>query len=550
MSIYLCFTGLYFLCIISNSVCDICLTCSCSTALIGGPVVDCHEKHLRSNDMLNFDLLMLDENEALNKLILSKNNIVKLSARLLKKLKLLKSFDLSENMMEEIYTSIFVNLNNLEELNLSKNTITTFDDMLLKTLPALLTLNLSYNHINIVEHTINTITKINFLDLSHNNISNLPNKFFYSLKNLQYLDLSFNRIHYLEEDSLTHLNSLKTVYINNNFLTSLHMQMFPKSLIELHIGYNLITEIFYEPSEIEVLSIEYNQISKIHSNLTTLKHLQHLNISGNILLNFPDILFENLKTLDISCNKLSYIPETLSIKNFPMLVQLNVSKNPMQNLTFHSDLKLNLFVASNISMLEIIDKATLAKLRAPLKECINLIISNNKALYTIHEEALEHMNLCSLDLSNNQITYIAQKLIPCNTNSVICNVNLQGNPFKCNCSLQWILNDMVPKLYITQPNLLDDLRCAWPPQISNMRMVHWYQWDNRVFCTNVSDFNEKLTVKVADVLNDNELVIFDSSPGLLAVLGTAIAVLSILIIVGVVWTQRLYMKKRRINRKF
>lgn len=83
-----------------------------------------------------------------------------------------------------------------------------------------------------------------------------------------------------------------------------------------------------------------------------------------------------------------------------------------------------------------------------------------------------------------------------------------------------------------------------------MRMVHWYQWDNRVFCTNVSDFNEKLTVKVADVLNDNELVIFDSSPGLLAVLGTAIAVLSILIIVGVVWTQRLYMKKRRINRKF
>ncbi|XP_076623267.1 uncharacterized protein LOC143342866 [Colletes latitarsis] len=551
MVIYLCLTGFYFLCIISSTVCDICLSCSCSSTLDRGPIIDCHGKNLESNDIINFDLLMLNENVTYNKLILSKNDIVTLSEHLIKKLKSFKSLDLSENMMKEIHIRTYVNLNNLEDLNLSKNTITTFDDSLLKVLPALLSLNLSYNNIDLIEHIADEIvTKINILDLSHNNISNLPNKFFESLTNLQYLDLSFNRIHSLEENSLLHLNSLKTIYLNNNFLTSLHMRIFPKSLIELHSGYNLITDILYESSQIEVLNIEYNQISKIDSNLTILDNLQHLNVSGNILQNFPNILCESLKTLDISHNKLVSIPETLSVKNFPLLRQLNVGKNPIQNLTFSSDLNLNLFIASNISMLEVIDKATFAKLRAPSKECINLIISNNERLSSIHEDAFEHINLCSLDLSNNRIDYIAQKLVSCNTSITVCSINLQGNPFKCNCSMQWMLDDMVPKLYSKQLNLLNNLRCAWPPQIANIRMVHWYGWKDRVFCSHMSDFNENLTMNIANVLENNKTVTFDSSTGLLAVLGTTIGVLSILIILGIVWTRRLYAKRRRVNRKF
>ncbi|XP_043248616.1 leucine-rich repeat neuronal protein 2-like [Colletes gigas] len=551
MVIYLCLTGFYFLCIISSTVCDICSTCSCSSTLERGPIIDCHEKNLKSNDIINFDLLMLNENVLYNKLILSKNDIITLPEHLIKKLKFFKSLDLSENIMKEIHVMTYVNLTNLEDLNLSKNTITTFDDSLLTVLPELLSLNLSYNDINLIENTADKIlTAINTLDLSHNNISNLPNKFFDPLTNLQYLDLSFNRIHSLEENNLLNLNSLKTIYINNNFLTSLNFRIFPKSLIELHSGYNLITDVLYEPSQIEVLNIEYNQISEIDTNLKMLNYLQHLNVSGNILPNFPNTLCENLKTLDISHNKLVSIPETLSVKNFPLLRQLNVGKNPIQNLTFSSDLNLNLFMASNISMLEVIDKATFAKLRVPSTQCINLTISNNERLSTIHEEAFEHLNLCSLDLSNNGIDYVTQKLVSCNTSSIACSINLQGNPFKCNCSMQWMLDDMVPKLYSDQPNLLNNLRCASPPQLANIRMVHWYGWKDQVFCSHTSNFSENLTMKVANVLDNTKTVMFDSSTGLLAVLGTTICVLSILIILGIVWTRRLYMKKRRINRKF
>jgi len=68
-----------------------------------------------------------------------------------------------------------------------------------------------------------------------------------------------------------------------------------------------------------------------------------------------------------------------------------------------------------------------------------------------------------LDLSNNRFTHLPSKLFNTNVyNKNVSNlkylINLQGNPFICNCSLQWMLNEIVPKLYIMNPSLLEDLR--------------------------------------------------------------------------------------------
>lgn len=171
--------------------------------------------------------------------------------------------------------------------------------------------------------------------------------------------------------------------------------MLPQSLFQLYSGYNQIAEVLYSLPHIEVLSIEYNKISKIHTNLAA-DNLQRLNVSGNMLSNFPDMLLENLKILDLSYNNLTYIPKAISIKNFPLLTQLNISGNPIQNLTLYSDIKLNLFVANNMSKLEAISKDTLVNLRSPSTDCINLTISNNKMLSFIHEDAVKHLNLCSV----------------------------------------------------------------------------------------------------------------------------------------------------------
>ncbi|XP_076760446.1 uncharacterized protein LOC143428993 [Xylocopa sonorina] len=549
MFIYSYLIGFYFLCIIQSSMCDICSTCSCS--LINGErQINCSGKHLRNNDMLNFDLLTLNSHRRLNKLILSKNNIDNLPRNLLQKLKLLKSLDISENVIEKIFTTMFFDLNDLEDLNLSKNSLQTFDISLLEVLPTLLTLNLSHNHIDSIEHIMNkNATKINTLDLSYNNIFNLSKEFSEALSNVQYLDLSFNKIHFLQDCNLIYLNSLKVIRINNNFLTELNMQMLPKKLVELYSGYNEITEILYSLPYIKVLNVEHNKISSIHANLT-MDNVQQLNVCGNVLSNFPNILLENLKILNLCNNKLIGIPKTISTKNFPLLSQLDISQNPIKNLTIISDLKLNSFIANNMSLLKSIDKDTFANLRSPLKQCINLTISNNKMLSFVHEDALKDMNVCSLDLSNNQLTYVAQKLIMRKGTNETSSINLQKNPFECNCTLQWLLDDLVPKLYSHQPQLLDNLRCASPPEISNVRMVHWYGWEYEIFCTDKSYFNENLTMNIANVINNNETVKVQGSSGMIVIVGLATTMLTILVVAGIILKHRMFLKKRRINRIF
>lgn len=37
-------------------------------------------------------------------------------------------------------------------------------------------------------------------------------------------------------------------------------------------------------------------------------------------------------------------------------------------------------------------------------------------------------------------------------------IDLQGNPLACNCSLQWMLNDLLPQLYVINPSILNNLR--------------------------------------------------------------------------------------------
>lgn len=64
-----------------------------------------------------------------------------------------------------------------------------------------------------------------------------------------------------------------------------------------------------------------------------------------------------------------------------------------------------------------------------------------------------------LDLSNNHFTQFPPKLIDeGKSKNVHYLVNLQGNPFVCNCSLQWMLDDLVPYLYKIEPSLLEELR--------------------------------------------------------------------------------------------
>lgn len=96
------------------------------------------------------------------------------------------------------------------------------------------------------------------------------------------------------------------------------------------------------------------------------------------------------------------------------------------------------------------------------------------------------------------------------------------------------------------PHLL--IRCAGPPPLANKRMIHWYKWKGEVFCDEFSHFSEKMTINIASISN-KQIVTFRTGSEMIAVLATAIALLAILTIIGILLTRRMIMQKRRINRR-
>ncbi|XP_011864366.1 PREDICTED: toll-like receptor 8 [Vollenhovia emeryi] len=540
---------LLFLC--NHCWCDICITCACSISNTG-PIIDCHDRHLGTNEVLTFDLFTFDKHRPLNKLILSKNNIVLLPLNELKHLKHLKKLDLSQNKLDNIHADIFKTLNELEDLDYSSNSLWGFDVSTLNTASFLSKLNLSHNHINNLEkNSGNATTKLKILDVSRNSLIDL--NFLDGTPALEYLNLSFNKFTTLSANPLVNMQHLKILRVNNNQLHSLNFQNLPSSLLELHTENNLINTMSFQRSSIHTLNIQNNNISNIHNNLTLLEELKNLNISRNFLSDFPEIFLKSLEMLDVSFNDLTIIPESISVKNFPNLRVFKANGNRLKDIRIWSELNLELFEVRFIETIEKIDKESFLMLKERKNGCINVTISSNTKLSMIQENVFQHMNICSLDLSNNHFIHLPSELFNIkaynkNVSNLSYLINLQGNPFICNCSLQWMLNELVPKLYVRKLSLLEDLRCAGPPPLANKRMIHWYKWKGEVFCNESSHFSERITVNVASV-SSKQVVTFSTGPGMIAVLATAIALLAILMIIGILLTRRMMTKRRRINRR-
>ncbi|XP_020299164.1 leucine-rich repeats and immunoglobulin-like domains protein 2 isoform X2 [Pseudomyrmex gracilis] len=463
--------------------------------------------------------------------------------------------DLSENQLESVHSDVLKYLSDLEELDYSHNLIRNFDLSVLNTV--LSKFNLSYNQINNLENSLErtkkfTRTKLKIFDVSHNNLSDL--NFLNTLPEVQYLDLSFNKLSALS-DSLFHLKHLEVLHIDNNQLLFLKFQHLPLSLLELNVGNNFINtlSLSFQKSFIYTLNIQNNQIFEIHKNLSSLTKLKHLNISGNLLSNFPDISLEQLEVLDLSFNNITIIPKTVSINNFPNLRILKVNGNCLKDITLRSKLELESFEANFVETIEKIDENAFLMLKEK-NDCINVTISNNVKLSSIAENVFHHMNICSLDLSNNHFTYLSFELFKThvygkNFSNARYLINLQKNPFICDCSLQWMLDELVPKLYTIQPSLLEDLKCAGPSPLMNKRLIHWYKWKEKVFCDDFSHYAEKMAVNVTAVSN-KQIVTFESSHAMIAVLAAATALLAVLTMVGVLLTRRIAEKRRRANRRF
>lgn len=104
---------------------------------------------------------------------------------------------------------------------------------------------------------------------------------------------------------------------------------------------------------------------------------------------------------------------------------------------------------------------------------MELHISHCPKLQFIDANAFDETDLCKLDLSYNQLTSITPNLTE--WRNLRGEINLQGNPWDCSCSGQWLVDEIVPMIYQHESlqYLLDDLRCARPANRKNTRLIKY-----------------------------------------------------------------------------
>ena len=181
----------------------------------------------------------------------------------------LKSLILHNNKINAIDENTFLHLTNLKKLNIEYNNITNISKPIFRGLDNLEVLELRSNRIAIL-HAQNFIYLVSLkrLDMGYNEIKILSNAYFSQLKELVMLKLDHNKIELIENNDET-LNSLQTLYINNNIIKSIDNYIFLE---------------FEKFPKLKFIDISYNNISMIKEvNFTFPAYVNDIILSNNLL---------------------------------------------------------------------------------------------------------------------------------------------------------------------------------------------------------------------------------------------------------------------------
>ncbi|CAF0705124.1 unnamed protein product [Brachionus calyciflorus] len=163
----------------------------------------------------------------------------------------LKTLDLKNTKINNLPEN---NLKNLHELYLDYNYFEQFTDLALKPIGLKLTvLTISRNLLKEIPNELLNLSNLEVLDLSYNQISNLPSRF--------------------------GLYKLKELYLNNNCLKTIIGSVSAlKNLEKLNLEYNQITDLadlFYELKNLNYLDLSYNKLTRISPKINNLQLLQN-----------------------------------------------------------------------------------------------------------------------------------------------------------------------------------------------------------------------------------------------------------------------------------
>ena len=177
-----------------------------------------------------------------------------------------------------------------------------------------------------VPRAINSAIKLKKLNLSYNNLSNIPNKIFLELRmhRLEVISFNKNKIKCIGINAFIGLSELHKLDLSDNNLSHIHPDTFNHNYVLswLSLAGNKLFSINTEVKFIYSKSLNFFDLSKCNidsipiNTFNDTENISHLNLSYNSISTMNSNMFislKKLKLLDISYNKLrSLHAETFS----------------------------------------------------------------------------------------------------------------------------------------------------------------------------------------------------------------------------------------------
>ncbi|CAK1544118.1 unnamed protein product [Leptosia nina] len=264
--------------------------------------------------------------------------------------------------------NLFMDVNNLTWLNIRCNSI-NISEQLFKPLERLETLEISHNQMtnmssNLFSHLaflrklslwqsnvtwfskdfFSGVNVLEELDLSSNGLNELPTLIFKPLKKLRKLTLFSNKFSTLPQNLFSTNNNLETVIILNN---DVKMKELPRTLFgnlqslrHIYIqrcGIQVVpSDVFVNSSQITNISLAYNDIGSLReSTFNDQINLLELDLSHNNLKNLEPKLFSSLvrlEKLDLAYNSIEEISGS-TFSSLLSLIYLNMEHNNLKTIS-------------------------------------------------------------------------------------------------------------------------------------------------------------------------------------------------------------------------
>uniref|UniRef100_A0A7N8XFR1 PH domain leucine-rich repeat-containing protein phosphatase 2 n=1 Tax=Mastacembelus armatus TaxID=205130 RepID=A0A7N8XFR1_9TELE len=269
----------------------------------------------------------------------------------------LTHMELSQNLLEYLPDWV-CDCRKIEMLDVTHNQLSELPLRLLTNL-SLRKLLAGNNHLQRVPDLLDHVP-LEVLDLQHNKLAELPESLFYKALNLKYLNLSANALESIPPSSQSEesLSTLQELYLTGNNLNENcgALLVGHQNLRVLHIAYNQLLSFpaskLTKLELLEELNLSGNKLKTIPSTVSSCKRLHTLIAHSNHITVFPEILnLPEIKLVDLSCNELTEIqlPDSLPAT----LQELDLTGNSSLILEPKT---LNLF--SHITTLKLDQKST------------------------------------------------------------------------------------------------------------------------------------------------------------------------------------------------